>query len=83
MKANKYLTMSLAAAGVAIAGAVIFFTSTKKGKNTMSKLGAKGKQMSDEVKEIVSDAKRKIKDLKKEMLRDCAVAKPETDVLQS
>ena len=83
MKANKYLALSLAAAGVALAGAVMFFTSTKKGKNTMSKLGAKGKQISDDVMEIISDAKRKIKDLKKEMLQDCATAKPEKEVLQS
>jgi hypothetical protein len=49
----------------------------------MSKLTTKGKQMSNEVKEILSDAKKKIKDLKKEMLQDCATAKPEKEVLQS
>lgn len=83
MKANKYLAISVAAAGVAIAGAVIFFTSTKKGKKTVNKLTAKGKQMSDEVMEIVSDAKRKIKELKKEMLRDCEARETEKEVLQS
>lgn len=83
MKVNKYLPLSLAATGVAIAGAVIFFTSTRKGKNAMSKLGAKGKQMSAEVKEIVSDAKRKINELKKEMLPTCAAEESEKDTLLS
>jgi hypothetical protein len=83
MKANKYLPLSLAAAGVAIAGAVIFFTSTKKGKKTMDNWTAKGKHMSDEVKEIISDAKRKIKELKKEMLQTCATQEPEKDTLLS
>ena len=73
--------MSLAAAGIAIAGAAIFFTSTKKGKKTVNKWTAKGKQMSEEVREIVSDAKRKIKELKKEMLQDCAAKAPEKEVL--
>ncbi len=73
--------MSLAAAGIAIAGAAIFFTSTKKGKKAVKKWTAKGKQMSEEVREIVSDAKRKIKELKKEMLQDCAAKAPEKEVL--
>jgi hypothetical protein len=72
MKANKYLSLGMAATGVAIAGAIIFFTSTRKGKNTMNKWSAKGKKMSDEIKEIINDAKRKIKDLKEEMISDCA-----------
>ena len=75
--------MSLAAAGVAIAGAAIFFTSTKRGKSAVNKWSAKRQQMSGEIKEIINDAKKKIKDLKKEMLQDCTAKAPEKEVLQS
>ena len=85
MKANtnKYLPLSLAVAGVVIAGAVLFFASTKKGRKAMNKWSAKGKQMSGEIKEIINDAKEKIQNLKKEMLQDCVAAGPEKDVLQA
>jgi hypothetical protein len=83
MKANKCLPLGLAAAGVAIAGAVIFFTSTKKGRMTKDKWNMQGKKMTAEIKEIINEAKRKIKELKHEMLQDCSTGDPEKDVLQS
>lgn len=70
MKANKGLIIGLAAAGVAIAGAIVFLTTTKAGKKTMKKWNVRGKKMSEGVQEIMKDAKRKIKDLKEEVVNE-------------
>jgi beta-lactam-binding protein with PASTA domain len=70
MKANKGLIIGLAAAGVAIAGAIVFLTTTKAGEKTMKKWNVRGKKMSEGVQEIMKDAKRKIKDLKEEVVNE-------------
>lgn len=70
MKANKGLIIGLAAAGVAIAGAIVFFTTTKTGKKAMKKWNIRGKKMSEGVQEIIKDAKKKIKDLKAEVVNE-------------
>jgi len=62
----------MAAAGVAIAGAIIFFTSTRKGKRTVDKWNTKRKKMTEEIKEIVNDAKKRIKELREDMIQNCA-----------
>jgi hypothetical protein len=67
MKANKGLVIGLAAAGVAIAGAIVFFTTTKTGKKTMKKWNVRGKKFAEGVDGIVKEAKKKIKDLKEEI----------------
>jgi len=72
MKANKNLFLGMAAAGVAIAGAIIFFTSTRKGKRTVDKWNTKRKKMTEEIKEIVNDAKKRIKELREDMIQNCA-----------
>jgi gas vesicle protein len=70
MKANKGLIIGLAAAGVAIAGAIVFLTTTKAGKRTMKKWNVRGKKMSEGVQDIIKDAKKKIKDLKEEVVNE-------------
>lgn len=62
--------LGLAATGAAIAGAIIFFTSTKKGKKTVNKWNMEGKKIKAEIKEIVDEAKRKIKAMKEDIARD-------------
>jgi hypothetical protein len=66
MKTNKSLIIGLAAAGVVIAGAVIFFAGTKTGRDTMKKWGPTGKKLADGAEELVKNAKRKIENLKEE-----------------
>lgn len=66
MKTNKGLIIGLAAAGVAIAGIVVFLTTTKTGKETMKKLGVKGKKFAVQAEEIIKGAKKKIDNLKEE-----------------
>lgn len=73
MKANKGLIIGLAAAGIAIAGAIVFLTTTKAGKKTMRKLNVKGKKFAEGVEGIVKEAKKKIKDLKKEIIVESKV----------
>jgi hypothetical protein len=67
MKANKGLIIGLAAVGLAVAGTVIFFTATKTGKKTIKKWNLKNKKLTEGVRSIVKDAKKKIKDLKAEI----------------
>ena len=64
MKTNKGLIIGLAAAGVAIAGTIVFLATTKAGKKTMKKWNVKGKKIAEGVEGIIKDAKKKIKDLK-------------------
>jgi hypothetical protein len=66
MKTNKGLIIGLAAAGVAIAGAVIFFAGTKTGRETMKKWGPMGKKLADGAEDLVKNAKRKIENIKEE-----------------
>jgi len=63
MKTNKGLIIGLAAAGVAIAGAVIFLTTTKTGKKTMKKWGVNGKKLAED---IIGNAKKKFENLKEQ-----------------
>ena len=64
MKKNKGLIIGLAAASIAIAGAVIFLTTTKAGKKTMKKWGKNGKKLGEQAKDIISAAKKKYENLK-------------------
>ena len=64
MKSNKGLIIGLAAAGLAIAGSIVFLTATKTGKRNMKSLRGKRRKIAEGVREIIKDAKRKIKDLK-------------------
>ena len=73
MKANKGLIIGLAAAGVAIAGTIVFLTSTKTGKKAMKKWNIKGKKFAEGVEGIVKEAKKKIKDLKEELVAETKV----------
>jgi len=66
MKKNKGLIIGLAAAGIAIAGAVIFLTTTKAGKKTMKKWGKNGKKLGEQAKDIISAAKKKYENLKEQ-----------------
>lgn len=74
MKANKGWVIGLAAAGVAIAGAVVFLTTTKAGKKAMKRWNLKDKKFAEGVKGIVKEAKKKIKLLKEEI-----AAEPKVD----
>lgn len=80
MKANKGLIIGLAAAGVAVAGAIVFLTTTKTGKKAMKRWNIKGRKFAEGVEGIVKDAKKKIKDLKEEVVSeykaDDVVAQP-------
>jgi gas vesicle protein len=68
MKKNKGLIIGLAAAGVAIAGAVIFFAATKTGRDTMKKWGPMGKKLADGAEDLVKTAKKKFENLKEELV---------------
>lgn len=70
MKTNKGLIIGLASAGIAIAAAIVLLTTTKAGKKTMKKLNVRGKKMSEGVHEIMKDARKKIKDLKNEVVNE-------------
>lgn len=70
MKTNKGLIIGLASAGIAIAAAIVLLTTTKAGKKTMKKLNVRGKKMSEGVQEIMKDARKKIKDLKNEVVNE-------------
>jgi hypothetical protein len=66
MKTNKGLIIGLAAAGVVIAGTIIFLTTTKTGKEAMKKWGVKGKKLAEHAGELVKDAKKKFANIKEE-----------------
>ena len=68
MKKNKGLIIGLAAAGVAIAGTVIFFAATKTGRDTMKKWGPMGKKLADGAEDLVKTAKKKFENLKEELV---------------
>ena len=68
MKTNKGLIIGLAAAGVAIAGAVIFFAATKTGRDTMKKWGPVGKKLADGAEDLVKTAKKKFENMKEELV---------------
>lgn len=68
MKTNKGLIIGLAAAGVAIAGVVIYFTATKTGRETMKKWGPTGKKIADGAEELINGAKKKFENLKEELV---------------
>ena len=68
MKKNKGLIIGLAAAGVAIAGAVIFFAATKTGRDTMKKWGPMGKKLADGAEDLVKTEKKKFENLKEELV---------------
>lgn len=67
MKTNKGWIIGLTAAGLAIAGAVIFFAGTKTGRDTMRKWGPTGKKLADGAEDLVKNAKRKMENLKEEL----------------
>ena len=66
MKTNKGLIIGLAVAGAAIAGTVIYLTTTKKGKKTLKEWGANGKKIMGKAENIIKDARKKIENLKEE-----------------
>lgn len=67
MKTNKGWIIGLTAAGLAIAGTVIFFAGTKTGRDTMRKWGPTGKKLADGAEDLVKNAKRKMENLKEEL----------------
>lgn len=73
MKTNKGLIVGLAAAGVAIAGTVVFLATTKTGKRAMKRWNIKGKKFAEGVDVIIKEAKKKIKDLKEEIAAEYKV----------
>jgi len=68
MKTNKGLVIGLAIAGAAIAGAVIYLTTTKKGKKTLKEWGANGKKLVGKAENIIKDARKRIENLKEEFV---------------
>jgi gas vesicle protein len=68
MKKNKGLVIGLAVAGAVVAGAVIYLTTTKKGKKTLKELGANGKKIVGKAENIIKDARKKIESLKEEFV---------------
>jgi gas vesicle protein len=70
MKSNRGLIIGLAAAGLAIAGCIVFLTATKSGKRNMNRWRGRRRKISEGVREIIKDAKRKIKDLKAEVAKE-------------
>lgn len=68
MKTNKGLVIGLTVAGLAIAGAVIYLTTTKKGKKTLKEWGANGKKIVGKAENIIKDARKKIETLKEELV---------------
>jgi hypothetical protein len=68
MKTNKGWIIGLAATGVALAGAIVFLTTTKTGKKTMKKWGIKGKKITERAEDTIKDAKKKFANLKEELV---------------
>ena len=68
MKKNKGLVIGLAVAGVAIAGALIYLTTTKKGKKTLKEWSVNGKKIVGKAENIIKDARKKIENLKEEFV---------------
>ncbi|MGZ3844886.1 MAG: hypothetical protein ACXVBJ_04065 [Flavisolibacter sp.] len=68
MKTNKGLVIGLTVAGLAIAGAVVYLTTTKKGKKTLKEWGANGKKIVGKAENIIKDARKKIETLKEELV---------------
>jgi hypothetical protein len=66
MKTNKGLIIGLAVAGAAIAGAVIFLTTTKRGRKTLKTWGANGKKIVGKAEDLLKDARKKVENLKHE-----------------
>lgn len=67
MKTNKGLIIGLAVAGVAIAGTIVFLTTTKAGKKTLKNWGINGKKIMGKAEDIIKDARKKIENLKQEL----------------
>ena len=67
MKTNKGWIIGLAVAGAAIAGAVIYLTTTKTGKQTMKKWSVKGKRIAEQTEDLIKGAKKKFENLKSEL----------------
>jgi gas vesicle protein len=68
MKTNKGLIIGLAVAGAAIAGAVIFLTTTKKGKKTLKTWGESGKKIVGKAEDLLKDARKKAENLRQEYI---------------
>lgn len=69
MKTNKGWIIGLTVAGVAIAGTVIFLTTTKTGKETMKRWGVNGKKLAEHAEDMIKGAKKKFENLKTELSR--------------
>jgi hypothetical protein len=66
MKTNKGLIIGLAVAGAAIAGTVIFLTTTKRGRKTLKTWGANGKKIVGKAEDLLKDARKKVENLRQE-----------------
>lgn len=77
MKIDKRVFIAIAA-GVTIAGFVALL-STEKGKKLSKKWKYKGEGIAGKMDDIISDAKQKIRDLKKEFVRECKNAEKLTE----
>lgn len=66
MKKNKGLIIGLAVAGAAIAGTIIFLTTTETGKKSMKKWGVKGKKIAQQAGDFIKEAGKKFENLKEE-----------------
>jgi gas vesicle protein len=67
MKTNKGLLIGLSIAGAAVAGVVVYLTTTESGKKAVKKWRARNKKISEKAQEIIRDAGRKFKHLKEEL----------------
>ena len=67
MKTNKAWIIALAAAGAAIAGAIVFLATSKTGKKTVKKWTINGKRIAGRIDKIIKDAKKRIDHLKEEV----------------
>ena len=68
MKTNKGLIVGLAVVVAAIAGAVIYLTTTKRGKKTLKDWSANGKKIVGKAENVIKDARKKIGSLKEEFV---------------
>lgn len=70
MKTNRGLIIALASAGVAIAGAVVYLTTTENGKSAIKKWRVKGKKLAGQTQDLVKDARKKFEARKEELAEE-------------
>ena len=66
MKRNNSIVAAVAAA-VAFTGAAVFLVGTKKGRKLRKELNKEGEHLAMDIRSVISDAKKKFDEIKKEM----------------